>query len=63
MKNSVTARNESLTPEIILGILRDSHLQQCQYDPEAEPGISLTFESSIEMFPKSYKYISHNCYS
>lgn len=47
MKNSVTARDEPLTPEVVLGILRDSYLQQCQYDPEAEPGISLTFESSI----------------
>lgn len=47
MKNSVSNKEEPLTPEIVLAILRDSHLQQCQYDPEAESEIELSFTSTV----------------
>jgi len=48
MKNSYPTEKESLTPQDILEILKDSHLQQCQYDPEADSEIDLTFESTID---------------
>jgi hypothetical protein len=36
------------TPEYVLSVLRDSHRQQCEYDPEVEPDIELTFNSTID---------------
>ncbi|MFO0789408.1 MAG: hypothetical protein U0805_08120 [Pirellulales bacterium] len=35
------------TADDILAVLRDSHRQQCTHDPEANPDISLTHESTI----------------
>jgi hypothetical protein len=35
------------SPEYILEVLRDSHRQQCEFDPEADPTIKLSFESTI----------------
>lgn len=35
------------TPEYVLDMIRDSHRQQSQFDPEADPDVELTFESSI----------------
>jgi hypothetical protein len=35
------------TPEYILDVIRDSHRQQCQFDPEAEPDAELTFETTV----------------
>lgn len=48
MKNSVSNKEEPLTPEAVLAIFRDSYLQQCQYDPEAEPEIELSFTSTVD---------------
>lgn len=48
MKNTISNIEEPLTPEMVLAILRDSYNQQCQYDPEAEPGMELSFETTIE---------------
>lgn len=39
--------NKPASPEYVLAVLRDDHRQQCQYDPEAEPEISLSFDSTI----------------
>ena len=36
------------TPEYILAVIKDSHRQQCQFDPEAEKDILLTFDSTID---------------
>lgn len=36
-----------LTAQDVLDILRDEHRHQCQYDPEADPDIDLTFDSTI----------------
>jgi hypothetical protein len=36
------------TPEYILAVIKDSHRQQCQFDPEAEQDILLTFDSTID---------------
>jgi hypothetical protein len=36
------------TPEYILAVIKDSHRQQCQFDPEAEKDILLTFDSTIQ---------------
>jgi len=35
------------TPDYVLAVIRDSHRQQCQFDPEAEPDAELTFETTI----------------
>ncbi|AGA25037.1 hypothetical protein [Singulisphaera acidiphila] len=40
--------NLSVTPEYVLAVLRDSHRQQCQFDPEADAHIELTFETTID---------------
>jgi hypothetical protein len=39
---------EPATAEYVLAVLRDLHRQQCQYDPEAEADVSLTFDSTID---------------
>jgi hypothetical protein len=36
-----------VTPEYVLEVLRDSYGQQCEYDPEAEPGIVLSFDTTV----------------
>ena len=48
MRSSISNMEEPLTAEIVLAILRDSYKQQCQYDPEAEPGIELSFQTTIK---------------
>lgn len=35
------------TPGYILDVIRDSHRQQCQFDPEAEPDAELRFDTTI----------------
>lgn len=37
----------SVTPNYALALIRDSHRQQCQYDPEADPSVELTFDSTV----------------
>ena len=39
--------DEPATPEYVLAVLRDDYRQQCQYDPEAEPDVDLTFETTV----------------
>ena len=48
MKSTISNKEEPLAAETVLAILRDSYIQQCQYDPEAEPDVELSFESSVE---------------
>ena len=38
---------EPATADYVLSVFRDSHRQQCEYDPEAESDIELTFDSTI----------------
>jgi hypothetical protein len=35
------------TPEYVLAVLRDNHRQQCQFDPEAEPSVNLSFSTTV----------------
>jgi hypothetical protein len=35
------------TPDYVLAVIRDSHRQQCQFDPEAESDVELTFRTTI----------------
>jgi hypothetical protein len=35
------------TADYVLAVIRDSHRQQCQFDPEAEPDVELTFQTTI----------------
>lgn len=35
------------TPEYVLEVIRDSYRHQVQYDPEAESGVELTFDSTV----------------
>ena len=48
MKNSYNIETEPFSPELVLEVIKDSYFQQCQYDPEAEPDIDLTFESTVD---------------
>jgi hypothetical protein len=48
MKNTCASTNEKIDPDSVLEIIKDSYFQQCQYDPEAEPDIELTVDSTIE---------------
>jgi hypothetical protein len=41
------AASTPATPGYILAVTRDAYRQQCQYDPEAEPDVELTFETTI----------------
>jgi len=34
------------TPKFILEVIRDSHRQQCQFDPEADPSAEFSFETT-----------------
>lgn len=35
------------TADYVLDVIRDSHRQQCQFDPEADPDAVLTFETTV----------------
>jgi hypothetical protein len=35
------------TPDYVLAVIRDWHRQQCQFDPEAEQDVELTFQTAI----------------
>lgn len=35
------------TADYVLKVIRDSHRQQCQFDPEADPDAELTFETTV----------------
>lgn len=35
------------TPGYVLEVIRDSYRHQVQYDPEAEPGVELSFDSTV----------------
>jgi hypothetical protein len=39
--------DEPATPEYVLAVLRDMHRQQCQHDPEADPGVALSFDTTV----------------
>jgi hypothetical protein len=39
--------DEPATPQYILAVLQDMHRQQCQWDPEADPGTQLTLETTV----------------
>lgn len=43
-----TLHDTTLSPDDILAILQDKHRHQCSYDPEADPDVILTLDSSIE---------------
>ncbi len=47
MKNTY-AIPEKMTADTILSILRNDYALQCRYDPEVEPDMVLTFDSSVE---------------
>ena len=47
MKIPYPTIDEPATPEYVLAVLRDSHRQQCQYDPTAEPSAILAPETTI----------------
>jgi hypothetical protein len=47
MNDHYPTADEPATPEFVLAVIRDIHRQQCQYDPEAQPDMSLTFDSTV----------------
>lgn len=46
------------SPEYVLDVLRENHRQQCQYDPEAEPEIVLSFDSTIADWRRACDLVS-----
>ncbi|MGD0814751.1 MAG: hypothetical protein ABSA83_14190 [Verrucomicrobiota bacterium] len=53
MNADYPAQEVPATPEYILAVIKDSYRQQCQYDPEVEKGVLLTFESTIQEWRKA----------
>jgi hypothetical protein len=47
MNNDYPVREIPAAPEYVLAVIKDGHRQQCQFDPEAEKDILLTFNSTI----------------
>ncbi|WP_165219941.1 hypothetical protein [Aquisphaera insulae] len=47
MKDDRTTDLVPATPEYVLDVIRDSHRQQCRFDPEADPSVALTFETTV----------------
>lgn len=45
--DSSHVKEHPATPEHVLEVIRDSYRQQLQVDPEAEPGIELSFNSTV----------------
>ena len=45
--------SEPATPDYVLAVLRDMHRQQCQYDPEADPTLSLSLDTTIAEWRKA----------
>jgi hypothetical protein len=39
--------SEPATPEYVLAVLQDQHRQACQFDPECEADIAITFETTV----------------
>jgi hypothetical protein len=39
--------DEPATPEYVLAVLQDMHRQQCEHDPEADPGAVLSLDTTI----------------
>src|ERR1035441_723476 len=48
MNNNYPVQTLPATPEYILAVIKDSYRQQCQFDPEAERGVLLDFDSTIQ---------------
>jgi hypothetical protein len=40
-------RLQPATTEYVLEVIRDEHRQQCEWDPEADPGVTLSFSSTV----------------
>ena len=47
MELAYEPRYEPATPAYVLAVLRDNHRQQCHFDCEADPGVDLTFDSTV----------------
>ena len=45
------------TPDYVLAVSRDSYRQQCQFDPDAEPDVELTFQTTIAEWRSSYNLL------
>lgn len=43
-----TLKPSKALPEDVLAIFRDDHRHQCEWDPEADPDIELTLDSTVE---------------
>jgi len=46
------------TPDFVLEVLIDSHRQQCEYDPEADSTINLSFNSTIQEWRSACDLVS-----
>lgn len=48
MNNNYPVQKLPAMPEYILAVLKDRYRQQCQFDPEAEHDVLLTFDSTVQ---------------
>jgi hypothetical protein len=56
--NDYPVQEMPATREYILAVIKDSHRQQCQFDPEAEKDIILTFDSTIKEWREACDLLS-----
>ena len=47
MNVSYPTIDEPASPEYVLSVMQDDYRQQCQYDPEAQPDVELTFKTTV----------------
>ncbi len=47
MKRALTPTSQPATPGYVLRVLVDAHRQQCQFDPEAQSDVNLTFDTTV----------------
>jgi hypothetical protein len=48
VNNTYPVQKMPATPEYILAVMQDNYRQQCQFDPEVEKGVLLTFDSTVQ---------------
>ena len=46
-----------MTADDVLKILQDSHRHQCAFDPEADPGVELKFETSVAKWRNAWDLV------
>lgn len=51
---------EAATPEYVLAVIRDQHLQAAQIDPEVDPEADLSFDTTVEQWQEACDLVEWN---